>query len=524
MKHSIIFTSLLTGLLFLFGCSANESDVVSPGNPELAPKCSSCLGYFRIVMNPQTQLLEIEPDMTRNAQINVTKLAKVTIDKLTWEPVSRNWTIEATVSNPSPFTGYGVWVVFSELGQKKLIGQDGFIWIPKGDTFIRVPFLALAKNQPLRAFPAFHSEKVTVVIHWPEGVNKWVPIEFFIDASWPAERETPMVEQLASGLINPDPIPQYFIRAWVADFQDDSSKLDVYADLTPIGGNNYSPMFDDGLHQDGGAGDNIFGITFNSALHGTFTIVVHAIDPSDNCMENEVAITLVGAQTDYIKVLVPNGGEIFNVGSDEDIKWESNVTGNTVRLEYSKDNFISDVHTIAIDEPNDGIFKWVGIPDDASTTAKIRVSVTGNPSISDTSDNFFTIYKKPDDPCQDWTVIRQGMQCSIDWETEFLVRSQQEWEDFLKIFTWANPPTIDWNKDMVCGFFLGEMMHGGFEIEVNSICLDKSYVLHVDYTKWWPGKGCSFPWVICEPYLIIKTKQYSGEVVFDGLWQEKICK
>jgi hypothetical protein len=92
-----------------------------------------------------------------------------------------------------------------------------------------------------------------------------------------------------------------------------------------------------------------------------------------------------------ITVLTPNGGEQWPVGSDQDITWTSvNVTGN-VFVEYSKDNFNSDVNTIALDESNDGIFKWSGIPCDMSNMVKVRVSSSDSPSVSDKSDGFFSI-------------------------------------------------------------------------------------------------------------------------------------
>ena len=92
-----------------------------------------------------------------------------------------------------------------------------------------------------------------------------------------------------------------------------------------------------------------------------------------------------------ITVLVPNGGEEWQVGSDKEVTWTSeNITG-TVFIEYSKDNFVADLHSIATGETNDGSFMWNNIPDDVSNTVLVRVSSTDNPSLNDTSDDYFSI-------------------------------------------------------------------------------------------------------------------------------------
>ena len=421
-----VATTIFLAALIL-GCSASPMTPTSSTNPGLSGQSHNFLGHYRIVLDSEAQTLRIEPVIdARDGQMDVTKWAQIEIKHLEWDPATRNWTINAALANPTSLTGYGVWVVFTELAGKVLLDQDGFIWYPQGNVFIRVPLIAVAKDQPLRAFPGQHAEDVTLVIHWPEGIDKWVPIHFIIDASFPADRATPMVENLSSGN-NGDPDPVYFINGWVSDFQDGGGTLDVYADLTPLGGDVHVPMYDDGMHQDGAAGDSIFGLTFNStAPPGDYTITVHVIDPEQNALENDVPLTILPV---------------------------------------------------------------------------------------------------PADPCKDFHTIKEGMQCGIDWECDRLVRTQEEYDAFiLEVGPWGKPPVIDWDTEMVLGFFIGEMMHGGFEIEVNSICEDASGVLHVDYTKWWPGENCAVPWVICRPHLIVKAERFDGDVVFDGQWLEKVCK
>jgi hypothetical protein len=92
-----------------------------------------------------------------------------------------------------------------------------------------------------------------------------------------------------------------------------------------------------------------------------------------------------------ITVVVPNGGEAWPVGSDQEITWlPAGVPGN-VKIEYSKDNFGGDINTIATGEPNDGSYMWMDIPDDPSDTVRVRITSESVPSQTDTSEADFSI-------------------------------------------------------------------------------------------------------------------------------------
>ncbi len=94
--------------------------------------------------------------------------------------------------------------------------------------------------------------------------------------------------------------------------------------------------------------------------------------------------------TDAITVNYPAGGETFVVGASTSIKWTTSGSIKNVKLEYSKDdfasaNFIANVSTSA----SFGSYNWV-IPNDSSTTIKLRVSAVNYPTIN-TISNIFTI-------------------------------------------------------------------------------------------------------------------------------------
>jgi hypothetical protein len=97
-----------------------------------------------------------------------------------------------------------------------------------------------------------------------------------------------------------------------------------------------------------------------------------------------------------IHVLIPNGGESWEVGSSHEITWESSETGGTVSIAYSKDSFMYTSHVIVPDAPNDGSYLWDTIPSDPSSTVEVAISLNGtSPVIRDYSDGFFSITLPP---------------------------------------------------------------------------------------------------------------------------------
>jgi len=91
-----------------------------------------------------------------------------------------------------------------------------------------------------------------------------------------------------------------------------------------------------------------------------------------------------------VTLTAPNGGESWEVTNSEDITWTSTGAISNVKLEYSDDNFASDVNVIAASTDNDGTYAWT-IPNDVSSTVRVRVSDASTASINDTSDANFAI-------------------------------------------------------------------------------------------------------------------------------------
>ncbi|MFA5392782.1 MAG: DUF2341 domain-containing protein, partial [Candidatus Paceibacterota bacterium] len=74
-------------------------------------------------------------------------------------------------------------------------------------------------------------------------------------------------------------------------------------------------------------------------------------------------------------------------GSTEYIYWDTVGTINKVKLQYSKDDFVSDVHTIADNLANSGSYLWTA-PRDCSTSVKLRVINYSDADVYDNSESF----------------------------------------------------------------------------------------------------------------------------------------
>ena len=93
-----------------------------------------------------------------------------------------------------------------------------------------------------------------------------------------------------------------------------------------------------------------------------------------------------------ITVISPNGGEDLKADSTYDITWMSYETSGAVRIEYSLNNGLDWTEIIA-STPDTGIYTWTA-PDTVSYNCLISISDT-NGSLSDTSDETFTIFSSP---------------------------------------------------------------------------------------------------------------------------------
>ncbi|MBL7784289.1 MAG: M4 family metallopeptidase [Chitinophagales bacterium] len=173
----------------------------------------------------------------------------------------------------------------------------------------------------------------------------------------------------------------------------------------------------------GGSGTNDFGTTYNVTAIGMTKAariayrMLSAFYLSPSSQYSDARVAAISAATDLygansaevtqvvnawcavgvgtcslsqgtITVTSPNGGEIWQAGSTQNITWTSTGTVSNVNLYYSIDggsnwNFIAN-------QANTGSYTWT-VPNSPTTLARVRVENSSNSTVADNSNANFTI-------------------------------------------------------------------------------------------------------------------------------------
>lgn len=97
--------------------------------------------------------------------------------------------------------------------------------------------------------------------------------------------------------------------------------------------------------------------------------------------------------TPTITITSPNGGESWIAGKSKKITWNS-VNVPTVKIEYSIDNGFNWITIIASTSGTSGSYSWT-VPNNPSTSCRIRISDTSNALVNSISNSLFTILELP---------------------------------------------------------------------------------------------------------------------------------
>gem|GEM_PF-3271037 len=127
-------------------------------------------------------------------------------------------------------------------------------------------------------------------------------------------------------------------------------------------------------------------IELNGLAPGNYqdTIRFHADQAVNRSVD--VQVTLRVDSMAFIRVISPNGGEYWEIGSQQEIRWSSQRVSDSVMVQFSSDNGI---HWQLIGQwPNVGQHPWI-VPDVSSAHCLIKVSSNG--IAEDQSDSTFTI-------------------------------------------------------------------------------------------------------------------------------------
>jgi hypothetical protein len=136
---------------------------------------------------------------------------------------------------------------------------------------------------------------------------------------------------------------------------------------------------------------------------------------SANTAINDVSNAVFTIQMPTPLITAPNGGEVWNVATTQNITWNSTTFVSSVRIEYSADNGVT-WNLITSNTPNTGSFAWT-IPNNPSTVALMRIFNTAFPTVGDTSNGVFTI-ANPQIAVTNPTAVTQwqvGQSVTIQW-------------------------------------------------------------------------------------------------------------
>lgn len=92
---------------------------------------------------------------------------------------------------------------------------------------------------------------------------------------------------------------------------------------------------------------------------------------------------------DSLKVVTPNGGEVWSIGIKQIIRWATGKVSGEVRIDLSRDDG-GTWTSLTSHTANDGRWEWK-VTGPASTSALVRITSLKIPTIADVSDAAFTI-------------------------------------------------------------------------------------------------------------------------------------
>ncbi|MGB8317538.1 MAG: Ser-Thr-rich GPI-anchored membrane family protein, partial [Ignavibacteriaceae bacterium] len=132
--------------------------------------------------------------------------------------------------------------------------------------------------------------------------------------------------------------------------------------------------------------------TWTVPNHPSTNCRVRIMDASNSSIYDESDNVFTISSPPSITVVVPNGGETWQVGSSQTIYWNSYLVSN-FKVEYSTNSGANWINIVS-STSSYGSYDWK-IPNTPSTKCKIRISDPSNSSVNDQSDEVFTISSQP---------------------------------------------------------------------------------------------------------------------------------
>jgi len=563
LRHLFPLAILLTALI-IYGCSGGDGLVTNNVNEKptdggrdftaIAPyQGGHNLGTFQLMLDETAGTVECT-QVEREGQKDVTAWAMITIEKYHFDPLERNWYIDARITNKTKYTGWGGLVVFTELGAKNIVGQDGYLFIPDPPNDPkRCPVVAYSKFTEERIFPPKHSDVRTIIIHIPPEAPGLSPIEFFIDAWWPGPRLEPYVEDLK---IEPSPVPEAMhIIANIRDWQTPESSLLIVKGIIPMDSGEEPlvfDLFDDGMHGDGGPNDYLWGGDFmlNPPGGGFFMCIVKAFDPEQHSFENDIGFFWGPPpppcepiphwpvdEGPHCKIPVENTWVFYDEepfvnwwvelkGPDippPPIFWQYHQVFGITLGERPSSGYWIRIDDVCIDKAaNTIIVKYTEmVPGescptlDVITTPYIVVGMMRYEGVPVEFHKNVEVYECP--PCDPlpFEIIEEGAWSQIHDPVEKMIWNADHWAAFYKAHNpGVDPPKVNFEKWAVAVMMLGDRPTGGFWVRLDEVCIDKAGI-HIRYTEMIPGPDCPVIQIITQPYLFAAVPRHDVPYIFE---------
>jgi hypothetical protein len=120
-----------------------------------------------------------------------------------------------------------------------------------------------------------------------------------------------------------------------------------------------------------------------------------------------------------------------------------------------------------------------------------------------------------------FTTIARGPNSGIDEPRQVVVRAAEQWQALWRQHSTEPAPTVDFEKHMVAGVFLGSRPTAGYDVEVVRI-VEVDGGLRVEYRTRRPAPDRIVAQVITAPFHLVRLPQTAGTVRFEALAAEKI--
>lgn len=185
-----------------------------------------------------------------------------------------------------------------------------------------------------------------------------------------------------------------------------------FSDLSTNSPTSWSWNFDDG------STSTQKNPTHSYSTQGNYTVSLEVSNQhgsNTKTIENYIQVT-IGS---FIEVITPNGNEEWQLGTTHELTWDDNITEN-VKIQLWNGSTLAT--NIATSTSSDGSFTWnMTNGYDISNNYKIKIISTNNSSISDESDNSFSIVEvgniQVTNPNSSTTWTMGQYNVPISWET-----------------------------------------------------------------------------------------------------------